>query len=322
MIIIVFISRGINLTKLENNEMRNKMLFSRLEHFVLLFILLLLTPHACISETEKADLSYLNQKPPGITPEVFAPGIISTDAQEFSSSFSPDGKEFYFTRNQVIKYHTIMVSVKDSSGWTKPEPFAATKDLDAFEPCVSADGKRIYFVSSAQTEGQQMPSMDLWFVERTDSGWSEPVKPGAPFNPNKAMFASTTLEGTLYTTYGPEGPPTADIARSKLINGVFQDYEVLGPEINSPGMDAYPYIAPDESYLVFSSGSPDGTKGLYVSFRNPDGSWGKRKLINLESYKAGLPWISPDGKYLFFSANKDIYWVDSKVVFDLESEGK
>lgn len=41
---------------------------------------------------------YLGQKPPGMTPEVFAPGIIATCYHEHSSpAFSPDGKEVYWS---------------------------------------------------------------------------------------------------------------------------------------------------------------------------------------------------------------------------------
>ena len=38
---------------------------------------------------------YLWQKLPGMTPEIFAPGIISTEKHEFLCCFSPDGNEFY-----------------------------------------------------------------------------------------------------------------------------------------------------------------------------------------------------------------------------------
>ena len=41
---------------------------------------------------------YLGQKPPGMTPEIFAPGIVSTAEFEFAGTFSPDGKEYFFTR--------------------------------------------------------------------------------------------------------------------------------------------------------------------------------------------------------------------------------
>ena len=42
---------------------------------------------------------YFGQPQPSMTPTVFAPGIVSTElGMEFGGTFSPDGKEFYFTR--------------------------------------------------------------------------------------------------------------------------------------------------------------------------------------------------------------------------------
>src|SRR5690606_18870087 len=38
---------------------------------------------------------YLGQKPPGLIPEAFAPGIVTTEHYEFSGVFTPDQKEFY-----------------------------------------------------------------------------------------------------------------------------------------------------------------------------------------------------------------------------------
>ena len=39
---------------------------------------------------------YMGQEPPGLTPVVFAPGVISTKGWEISGVFSPDMNEFYF----------------------------------------------------------------------------------------------------------------------------------------------------------------------------------------------------------------------------------
>jgi Tol biopolymer transport system component len=257
--------------------------------------------------------TYFGQDPPGLEPEMFAPGVISTEANEFSFSFSPGGREVFFTRRHVVHDHTIMTSRLTDSGWMTPEPFEATLALDAFEPCVSADGSRLYFVSMAASPEGTLPSMDMWYVERTEDGWSEPMHLGHPFNPGRSMFASTTLEGHLYTTFAERGPGASDIAVSRLENGVFSDLVHLGPEVNSPGQDAYPFVAPDESYLLFQSILPDGQPGIFVSFRTPDGKWTHRQAVDLGSHAAGLPWVSPDGKYLFFSADGDIYWVDSLV---------
>jgi hypothetical protein len=42
---------------------------------------------------------YIGQKPPGLTPEVFAPSIVSTVRRDWTGSFTPDMKEYYFNRN-------------------------------------------------------------------------------------------------------------------------------------------------------------------------------------------------------------------------------
>lgn len=52
---------------------------------------------------------YLGQKPPGSTPELFAPNIISTCNQHGSVYFSDDGREVYFSRMEPAMY----------SGWTR-----------------------------------------------------------------------------------------------------------------------------------------------------------------------------------------------------------
>jgi Tol biopolymer transport system component len=54
------------------------------------------TMHACQDDFPILKGPYLGQKPPGMTPEIFAPGIVSTGLDELNSVFSPDGDEFYF----------------------------------------------------------------------------------------------------------------------------------------------------------------------------------------------------------------------------------
>jgi Tol biopolymer transport system component len=81
----------------------------------------------------------------------------------------------------------------------------------------------------------------------------------------------------------------------------------------------HPYVAPDGSYLIFASKRPveNITSELFISFKNADGSWGEPKAIDL-GMQAGCPMVSPDGKYLFFTAGErgksDIYWVDASIL--------
>ena len=92
----------------------------------------------------------------------------------------------------------------------------------------------------------------------------------------------------------------------------------------SPAWAAHAFIAPDESYIVFDSDNRPGGQGgegdLYVVFRNPDGSWSDAFNLGDTINTPGTnfcPMVSPDGKYLFYAASRDIYWVSAEVIHRL-----
>jgi hypothetical protein len=131
------------------------------------------------------------------------------------------------------------------------------------------------------------------------------------------MFISSTREGQLFTTdmSSRSGDGKTYLAKITEEEGVFTEYERLA--IEPPwGNPAHPCIALDGSYIIFDVGSGNH---LFVSFKNDDGTWGEP--IDLTDHgldrMAGGAYISPDGKYLFFALNKDIWWVDIKVIEDL-----
>jgi Tol biopolymer transport system component len=269
---------------------------------------------------------YFGLTPPGSRPEVFAPGIVSTDAHEFACSFTPDGREFYFTRMTSPGSPTlIMVSRMVDGAWTEPEPapFNHPSARMSFEPMVTPDGRRLYFSSDRPLDARAAPggppSLNLWYVEREGDGWGEPKEAGAPFNPMRAMYASTTRAGVLYTTDISSGMGREGIGVARPEGGAYAAIERLGEPVNAGAANLYPFIAPDEEYLVFTrrEGGPGSATALYVSFRTPDGSWGEPAAVEL-GMPAGVPSVSPDGKYLFVTAGErgksDIYWVSTDVL--------
>jgi hypothetical protein len=62
---------------------------------------------------------------------------------------------------------------------------------------------------------------------------------------------------------------------------------------------------------------------LYVSFLGKDGNWTRAvkfgKEINATKTE-GIASVSPDGRYLFFHRQNDIYWADSVVIGDMRDE--
>lgn len=266
---------------------------------------------------------YLGQKPPGDTPKLFGPGIISNCDLHSSVYFSPDGKEVYFSK--IDDSWNIMFMKEVNGRWTQPRFL-----WKGLTPFLSPDGTKLYF----STE-----EWDLWIMERSTHGWTEPKNLGPVVNfAGRQDGPSVTNDGTLYysTMYrGAKG-----IVRSKFIDGQYSEPEVMEDGINIGQHEAFPFISPDESYIIFSSfrrGSI-GLGDLYISFRRDDDTWTEPKnmgpKINSEA-KDRFPYVSPDGRYFFFNSSRvsklnekripdgpgNVYWVDARVIEDLKSDG-
>jgi Tol biopolymer transport system component len=282
---------------------------------------------------------YLGQKPPGMTAELFAPGIVSTPNHEINAVFSPDGKEFYFSPKikqfpgSSKKIYTIMFMKEEENGWTKPRQVSfAGKGLDA-DMFITHDGKKLFFCSDRPLEegGEPKKDADIWFVERRGNRWSRPKNLGPMVNTLKNEYYPTiTRGGTLYFSSTREGGKgKSDIYCSAYVNGAYQEAKNLGDVINTKYSEGDVFIAPDESYLIVVSGDrPDGhgETDLYISFRNKDRSWTEAKNMgkSVNSFEVEYcPMLSYDGKYFFFTSrrrgNDDIYWVDARVIAQLKT---
>jgi hypothetical protein len=268
--------------------------------------------------TDKSALSgsYLGQKLPGNEPELFAPGIISTGLYTRDVAMTPDGQEFYYcVAVGGYSYATILHTRLIDNRWTEPEvvPHMDNPNVINFEPCISPDGRKLYFLSNRAdtlSGDKEAGDQDIWVMERTGNGWSEPYNLGTPVNSDaEEYFPSVTLNGTIYFTRNEKGSRMSYIYRSRYIDGHYQEPEKLGPEINSGRTQYNAFIAPDESYIIVPTvGREDSFGGTdyYISFRNEDDRWigpvNMGEKINTKRGAEFSPYVSPDGKYFFFMA--------------------
>jgi Tol biopolymer transport system component len=248
-------------------------------------------------------------------PSVFAAGSISTGEHESHPAFTADGRTLYFLKNSpTFNFWTIVVSRFSRNRWSEPEvaPFSGQyRDADPF---ITADGSKLYFISdrpaSVAVGKETERSLDIWFVERKGSGWSEPKSVGAPVNSNgNEWYPTLASDGTLY--FGSDragGKGRTDIYRSRLVEGRYTEPENLGEAINTEFDEFEPYVAPDQSYLIFMAARRDGrgASDLYVSYRRA-GEWTKATNLGDKINSSGSeysPKLSPDGRYFFWTSTR------------------
>ncbi|GMN11215.1 hypothetical protein MTsPCn9_20800 [Croceitalea sp. MTPC9] len=272
--------------------------------------------------------AYMGQKPPGMVAKVFAPNVISTEEYEFGSVFNKAGTEFYYGVD-VNGRTEIRYSELQGETWTTPRIILSHEKYGYNDPFLSPDENRLYFISDQAMDGKgEQKDIDIWYVNRTDNGWSEPINAGPNINTsNEEYYISFTKDGTMYFStdaYTDENNRNHDIYYSKFTDGEFQKVVRLGEAINTDAYEADVFVAPDESYLIFCAQRSGGLgRGdLYISFKEDDGSWSQSvtmgDAINTEGHEL-CPYVTSDGKYLFYTSKQDIYWVSTAVFKTLKS---
>lgn len=264
---------------------------------------------------------YLGEKLPGDVPALFAPGLVSGGLDERDVAIGPGGDEIYFGV-MAGQLATVMVTRRVDGRWTEPvvAGFASDPAYMTFEPCLTADGNRVLFLSTRPTAGEQAKpgwaNQNIFAADRLpDGSWGEPYDLGAPVNTTAAEFyPSLTRDGTLYFTRGqPRGPFV--IARSRRVDGRFAAPDTLPASVNGKGTPYNAFIAPDESYLIAcvdgrQDGAEPGRPQYFVFFRDPDDRWSEGvclgKDVSPGGSGSGSTYVSPDGRHLFFaSARQD-----------------
>jgi glyoxylase-like metal-dependent hydrolase (beta-lactamase superfamily II) len=281
---------------------------------------------------------YFGQSKPGIMPEVFALGIISTDKNEHGSVvFASDLKEAYWTPIFFDPPRTTILFSQNRNGiWTEPRPvWFSDKYIDGV-PAITKDGRRMYFTSFRPAHQDGLPKhRNIWFSERINKSWSEPMLVGDGISSGyEGMQVSVSDDGTLFFISARNNDPgkveSYHVYYSEWDNGKHAHPVLLEYSIKSKYGEHDPYIARDKSYLIFAAIRPDGfgDADLFISFRTQENCWttpvNLGKNINTE-HREFSPNVSPDGKYLFFvrdfgGENGDIYWVDAKIIKELREK--
>jgi Tol biopolymer transport system component len=292
--------------------------------YYILILVLVLFLNACNTKKQHSkdsdpliiEGSYFGQNPPGMTAEIFAPGIVSVNGRyEYALSFSPDLDEMYFSGEKVDDVQRAYFSKLKDGKWTLPKKadFTNGKKMNEFEAFVNPGGDKIYFAAYDSIFSDEK----IWYVNRLENSWSDAKLLDSPINNDLVFYPNTAKNGDLFYT---------SISKMKMYyapnkNGKYPEVHEVEIEYGLHG-----YISPSQDFiLVDARKENDKTKDkdIHVCFKKKDGTWSKP--INLgdgvnSDFTETCPSITPDGKYLFFSRYNEegglsnIYWVDAEVI--------
>lgn len=176
-----------------------------------------------------------------------------------------------------MKRSDIWISRKNEKGeWQRPEPVEGELNTEHDEGIVSfsPDGSTMY-LTRAVRKADANSGVDIYTSQRGDASWGASQKfEITPDTISSYGHPAVSPSGTyLYFTSDMPGEGGKDLWRINL-NERIGSLENLGPSINTPGDEVFPYLLTD-SIMYFSSDGHPGLGGLDI-FRaelQPDGSW-------------------------------------------------
>ncbi len=238
-------------------------------------------------------------------PRRWAPAPVASDDYESSPTFTPDGRELYFMRSDPQFAHwRILRSRCENGAWSTPQvPRFAAKPpaLDA-DPHVSADGKRLYFISTRQNRdgGDQL---DIWRAVRRDDGdWGEPTRLPEPVNSTASeLMPRETTDGRLF--FGsdrPGGHGQGDIyIATPLADGAWR-VDNAGPPVSTSAYEYEADVSGDGTRLVVVANR--GTRSHLYRYRREAAGWiGQDQVPASDAVFQVGPLQSPDGRRLMFA---------------------
>ena len=241
--------------------------------------------------------------------------------------------EYFIFQRWIDGKSKLYIMNQKNGVWSAPEPLSFVDKYQVGDFTIAPDGKTMVFASNILIEeiGSEGEGGNIWIVEKTETGWTEPRHIGAPVNTkyHDSYPCLAANRNIYFFSRKPGGFGQSDLYMSEFVNDKYQTPVNLGNNLNTEYHEWDTYIAPDESYLIYCSMMPGGmgSDDLYVTFKTDDGSWSKPVYmgneINTEKSE-NRPYVTPDGKYLFYSStikgNRDIYWVDGKIIEELRGK--
>ena len=260
---------------------------------------------------------------------VFAKEILSGPDAGGNIAFTPDGTTMFFEVDTPIPHLLVTHYVKGK--WSEPKPPSfASPIFSEGDLCVSPDGNKIYYTSTRLLDSKEKfgfnsrTDYNIWVVEKAGNDWGTPYPLPSGINATANEYNPTVDgKGNVYFNRLEGENPNIDIYVAKLVDGNYLNAEPLEGMNTVEMQEIQPDIDPNGKFLLFTNVDKEETsRDIEVSY-NKNGVWSKPIKLSNKVNKVGsknfIPYVSPNGKYLFFKRRIDEQ--NNNVQIDIEETG-
>lgn len=237
-------------------------------------------------------------------PQLFAPGIASTEFSDVRLTISPDGRAaLWFSRDRSggPGGYDIWMARKDAKGWLAAQPAPFNSPTRDFDPAFTADGRYVYFCSDRPGG---LGGDDLWRVRVTTQGFGEPEHLGGSVNSPKNEWApmlSPDGRTLLFSSDGHGGAGKMDLFTASIIDSEFGKAEPVAGDINTAEDEFDATFLADGRRIVFSRARDIRTDAVRLFQAAPvNGLYPRGELLpelvntaDSDTYAPMLDWSSP-----------------------------
>ena len=200
---------------------------------------------------------------------------VSSGLNNRDITFSADGNTLLTTiMSPKNLFAAIAISHRENGSWSALTIAPFSGEYQDIEAMFSPEGDHLFFASKRPKPKREGSDWDIWHTDLIDGKWTTPINVTALNSTGDEFYPSIAANGNLYfTSTRDEGLGGEDIYRAIYENGGYVRIENLGEGVNSKTYEFNAFVAPDESYIIFSSQRRDGEIGggdLYLSINRAD----------------------------------------------------
>lgn len=249
--------------------------------------------------------------------EPFLPEIFSPFPNVRDLAISSEGDEIYFSvQSYVDEVSFIATSKKINDVWSNPEMVSFSGKYFEIEPFLSSDGLKLFFASNRPLDNTENKTkdFDIWYVQRENKNaeWSSPINLGEPINsPANEFYPSIANNNNFYFTCDERSTKgKGDIFVSYWKEGKYLEPVSLNDSINSDGYEFNAFVAPDETYIIFTAYQREdgfGSGDLYISYKVSDTIWTQAKNLGEEINSNKMdycPFVDAKTNTLYFTSKR------------------